>query len=280
MLRINFKNILFLISGLLFILTSISFAAKEDKQYGEIKGTQTVMEGEPGPVKENICKNPKLCESLEIDLLDSLQKNKIPVMVPEPKGAAASADYLIALNLGAVVTDGLAAIINKNKAALIKIVAIMKEDGKKLGISEAVLTKYAAMITDMANKGLWTKLESTLYEFKDQMSIELADKKMQDNATLAMVSGGLEGLYILASSVDKKFSQESANLLHNKEMAKYLEKYMKTLSEDVKGKDEIKAIMAALPKIDQILGKTSYTPKDVKDLIIILEPLHKDMIKG
>jgi hypothetical protein len=61
-------------------------------------------------------------------------------------------------------------------------------------------------------------------------------------------------------------------------MGKYLEKYMQSLSEDLKGKDEIKAILTALPKIDKILSKTSpYTQKDAKGLIEILEPLHKDM---
>jgi hypothetical protein len=277
--KINLKNILALMVGFLFIVTSTGFAAKEDKQFGEIKGSKVVTEGEPGPVKENICKNPKLCESLEIDLLDALQKSKIPVVVPESKATAATVDYKVALNLGAVVTDGLAAIISKNKAALLKTMAIINEDGKKLGISEGVLTKYHTMISDMANKGSWTKLESTIYEFKDQMSTELTDKKKQDNATLAMVAGGLEGLYILAKSVDKKFSQKGANLLHNKEMGKYLEKYMQSLSEDVKGKDETKAIITALPKIDKILSKTSssYTQKDVKELSDILEPLHKDM---
>lgn len=266
-----------LITGFLFIVTSIAFAAKEDKQYGQVKGTKVVTEGEVGPVKENICKNPKFCESLEIDLLDSLQKSKIPVMIPKFKATGAAADYQVALNLGAVVTDGLAASINKNKADLLKIAAIINEDGKKLGVSEAVLTKYHTMIAEMANKGLWSKLGATLYEFKDTMSTELNEKKMQDNASLAMVSGTLEGLYIMAGSVDKKYSPGNAQLLHNTVIAEYLEKYMQSLSEGMKGKDEIKAITAALPKIGQILGKTSFVHKDVKELIDILEPLHKGM---
>jgi hypothetical protein len=78
--------------------------------------------------------------------------------------------------------------------------------------------------------------------------------------------------------MDKKFSQKDACLLQSKDLAKYLEKYMNTLSEGVKGRSEIKAIQEALPKIDKIAGKkTSCTPQDTKDLIKILEPLHKAM---
>ena len=132
----------------------------------------------------------------------------------------------------------------------------------------------------MAKKGDWTKLEMVMYEFKDKVTTELNAKNKNDEASLAMVSGSLEGLYILAKSVDKKFSQEGANLLQNKAMGQYLEKYMNSLSDEIKGKSEVKAISAALPKIDSIINKPkSYacTKKDVKDLVAILEPWHKAM---
>ena len=285
MRKVNYKNILLLVAGLLFIMTANGFAAKEgkkpakdDQQFGEVQGTKKIVEGEVGPVKENICKNPKLCESLEIDLMDSLQKAKIPVMLQEPKASASTENYMIALNLGAVVSDGLSAMINKNKAALLKVVGILKEDGKKLGVSEELLTKFSKQLTDLANKGQWKEVGPALYEFKDHMDAELVNKNMKDEATLSMVSGTLEGLYILAKSMDKKFSTKDACLLQSKSLAKYLEKYMNTLSEGVKGKSEIKAIQAALPKIDKIASKkTSCTRQDTKDLIKILEPLHKAM---
>ena len=269
-----------LMLGFLFVTTSTSFGARQDEQFGKVKGTNVVTQGEAGPVKENICKNPKLCESLEIDLLDSLQKSKIPAVVPKAKAAKSEAGYQVALNLGAVVSDGLAAVIGKNKGAVLKIAAILNKDGKKLGISQDILTKYHKEITALAHKGEWTKLETTLYEFKDKMTTELNDQNKKDEASLAMVSGSLEGLYILVKSVDKKFSQEGANLLQDKAMGPYLEKYMNSLSEAVKDKSEVKAITAALPKIDNIIDKPKnydFTKKDLKDLLAILKPLHKGM---
>lgn len=254
----------------------------EAEQHGKSKITQQTSEGELAPVKENICKNPKLCESIEIDILSNLQISKIPAFVPKPQATASTQEYKIALNLGLVVSDALSAIIGKDKATFLQYAGMIKDYGKKLGVSEAVLGKYNQLVEE-ANKGEWVKLETLTYEFKDAISGELNSKNKQGDAALSMVAGGLEGLYIEAKSLEKNFSKTSADFLHNPGLYDFLNKYLRSLDEGLKAKGEVKAIAAAMPQIGKILNQPKtyeFTKKDVEDLVKLLEPLRQGILGG
>ncbi len=254
----------------------------EAKQHGKTKITQETSEGELAPVRENICKNPKLCESIEIDLLSNLQVSKIPAFVPKAQATGSSEEYKIAMNLGVVVSDALAAIIGKDKATFLQYAGMIKDYGQKLGISEGVLGKYNQLVEE-ANKGEWVKLETMTYEFKDAISGELNSKKKQGAAALSMVAGGLEGLYIEAKSLEKNFSKTAADFLHNPGLYDYLNKYLRSLDEGLKAKKEVKAVIAAMPNIGKVLNQPKtyeFTKKDVEDLIKLLEPVRQDILGG
>jgi len=254
----------------------------QSEQHGKTKSTQATSEGELAPVKENICKNPKLCESIEIDILSSLQTSKVPPFLPKPQATGSTQEYQIALNLGIVVTDALSAIIGKDKAAFLQYAGMIKDYGKKLGVSEAVLGKYD-QLADLANKSEWVKLETLTYEFKDAITGELNTKKKEGAATLSMVAGGLEGLYIEAKSLEKNFSKTAADFLHNPGLFDYLTKYMRSLDEDLQAKAEVKAIMASLPQIGKTLNQPKtydYSKKDVEELLKVLEALRQTILGG
>jgi hypothetical protein len=254
----------------------------ESEQHGKTKITKETSEGELAPVKENICKNPKLCDSIEIDILSNLQTSKVPPFLPKPQATGSTQEYQIALNLGIVVTDALSAIIGKDKAAFLQYAGMIKDYGKKLEVSDAVLGKYDQLVVE-ANKGEWVKLETMTYEFKDAITGELNTKKKAGAATLSMVAGGLEGLYIEAKSLEKNFSKTSADYLHNPGLFEYLTRYMRSLDEALKAKGEVKAIAAALPPIGKILNQPKtyeYTKKDVEELVKILEPVRQAALGG
>jgi hypothetical protein len=212
-------------------------------------------------------------------MLDQLQKAKVPVYLPPLTATKSTQAYQVALNLGLAVTDTLAAIINQDKAAVTKGAGIINDYAKKLSISKPNLGIYG-MMTEPIAKGAWDKLGTLVYEYKDAITSELKQKKQNGEAMLAVISGGLEGLYILAKSVDGKFSPESAGMLRNAEFVKFQDLNIKFLSADLKSKEEVKAIMAALPKIDKIVNKPKdYTFKqaDAKALVNICEPLRKSL---
>jgi hypothetical protein len=258
------------------------WAHSATEQHSKTKFPQKHPEGELAPVRENICKNPKLCESIEIDLLSSLQSAKVPPYLPKTQATDSIQDYQVALHLGIVVTDALSAIIAKDKTAFLQYAGMMKDYGKKLGVSATVLGKYDQLV-DGANKGEWVNLETLTYEFKDAITGELNTQKKQGAATLAMVAGGLEGLYIEGKSLEKNFSKTTADFLHNPGLYGFLNQYLNSLDETLKAKAEVKAIMASMPKIGKILNQPKtyeYSKEDVEELVKILEPLRQAILRG
>jgi hypothetical protein len=277
-----FKQLAIVMLAFLCLVVLSPAAYGDTVQHGKTKITKETSEGALAPVKENICKNPKLCESIEIDILSNLQISKIPVFLPKPQATASTQEYKIALNLGVVVSDALSAIIAKDKAAFLQYAGMINDYGKKLGISEAVLGKYKQMV-DGANKGEWVKIETLTYELKDAINGELTNKKKAGDAALSMVSGGLEGLYIEAKSLEKNFSKTGADFLHNPGLYDYLNKYLRSLDEGLKAKGEVKAIVAAMPQIGKILNQPKtyeYSKKDIEELVKLLEPLRQAILGG
>ena len=277
-----FKKIVTIMLAFLCLAVLCPWAQGESEQHGKTKITKETSSGELAPVKENICKNPKLCESIEIDLLSSLQASKVPAYLPKPQATGSTQEYKVALNLGIVVSDALSAIIGKDKTVFLQYAGMMKDYGKKLGVSEKVLGKSNQLV-ELANKGEWVKLETLTYEFKDAITTELTSQKRQGIAALSMVAGGLEGLYIEGQSLHKNFSKTTADFLRNPGLYDYLNKYMNSLDEALKAKEEVKAITASLPKIGKILNQPKtyeYSKQDVEELVKNLEPLRQAILGG
>jgi hypothetical protein len=279
--KMKLKHILPILVALALITCLPGFAKEEGvSQMATPEGSKTAIKGEVGPLKENICKNPRLCESLEIDLLDQLTRGHVPVYLPQLKVNNSTENYKVSLNFGVAVADALSSVVNKNKESYLEDARLTQEYGKRLGAPEATLTK-SAQLTESASKGEWGKLGPLTYQFKDDISEDLDKRNLKDEVSLAMVSGALEGLYILAKSVEKDFSEKTGRLLDNPNMVGYLKKYLDSLTVNVKEKKEVKAITEALPQLDKIIKppKTySYKKEDAEKLIKILEPLRTAIV--
>jgi hypothetical protein len=97
-----------------------------------------------------------------------------------------------------------------------------------------------------------------------------------------MVSGGIEGLYILVKSVTGNFSEESARLLDNRDLGRYWTDYMKSWSKSSRDKPEIKQITATLPKIGKAINKGKahrYTKQEAEKLLQMMEPLRNAIME-
>lgn len=203
----------------------------------------------------------------------------MPVVLPETKAAKTDKDYQAALNLGAVVADALASITKKDKDNFLKNVSQAQEFGKQLGISEKAMGKYQE-ITAAAEKSQWDKLGLLLYEFKDGMINEL-NKNKKPLASLAMISGGVEGFYITAKSVNDQYSADGAKLLNNTDLVSYFKTYMGNLSPELKGQAGIKAFSEALPKLEKTMSELQAKEcgqADVKTIFELAAAMRKDLL--
>jgi hypothetical protein len=272
MQKIIIKNILTILFGILFVAGS-SFSQ-------QIKA----RDAEPldGPIKKNIAEGAKLFESIEVETLNELQKLGVAAFVPEPVMNTSTEDYKVSLNLGISVADAISCAISKDKAKFLKYAKIIHEYGERLDVKQVILVKYDE-ITKAADKYEWENVKNLLYDLKDDITAELHSPTMdkKDEAVLAMASGWLEGLYIVAKSLDKHFSEDARKLLRDRDFVRYLSENLHSLDAENKNKKEVKAMIDALPKIDEIINKPpdySYKKEDVRKILQISEPLRKIIV--
>ena len=271
MQKIPYKQLITFLCSILIVTWSSSFC-QEPKIIRAVPIEETDA--------SNVCESARLFESIEVELLGNLHSTGVAVYTPNPDVANSTYDYKISLNLGVAVADAISSIVNKDKATFLKYAAIIHDYGERLGVEETILGQYNS-ITKTVSRNEWLEVENLIYDLKDDITTELHNEDMQSDATLAMVSGWIEGLFIVAKSLENNVSEEANRLLRNRDFVRYLTENLNTIDEDLKNKKEIKAIFAALPKIDKIINKPmsySFTKEDVKKVLEIAEPLRYVMI--
>jgi hypothetical protein len=211
---------------------------------------------------------------------DGLREAKVPIYLPELEPTTSTQDYKVTLNFGIAMVDALSCIYNQDQAALPRYMSMIYDYAKKLGTPKTVLNELGG-INEARDRGDWGKVLELGNDFVNKVSNELEKAGKKDEFGLVLLAWNLEGLYITAKSVDNHFSPESAKLLRNADFAKDQEEALKLVSVGLQAKKEVKAIMATLPKINQITNRPEnylYTQADAKDLVSICQPLRKTLL--
>ena len=243
---------------------------------------KTVVKAVPikDPIKENVSDRARLFESIEVEIFNELHDLGVTVFIPAPKENSSTQDYIVSINMGIAVADALTGVVNKEKDIFLKYAGIIHNYGERLGVEETILGKYNT-ITKTASDNNWEIVENLIYDLKDDITAELHNEDMKGDAILAMVSGWLEGLYIVAKSLENYVPDDANKLLRNRDFVRYLTENMNSLDDDLKDKKEVKAVFSALPGIDKLINKPKsylFTKNDVEKLLNIIEPLRNMLI--
>jgi hypothetical protein len=211
---------------------------------------------------------------------EALRTAKVPIYLPELEPTTSTHDYKVSLNFGIVIIDAMACIYNQDQTALPRYIGMVHDYGKKLGVPETIL-HHLGRITAAMDQDDWQKVLKSSDNFLEEASTYLEKTGKKDEFGLALLAWNLEGIYITAKSVDNHFSAESAKLLRYADFLSDQEAALKVLSAGLQAKKEVKAIVAALPKINHIVNRPenyTYTQTDAKELISICEPLRKTLL--
>jgi hypothetical protein len=120
-----------------------------------------------------------------------------------------------------------------------------------------------------------------LYKFKDGMINELNESNKKALASLAMLSGGVEGFYITANSVNAKYTPKGADLLNNSDLVTYIKTNMADLTPELKNQDEIKAFSGSVPELEKTMGALEAKKcgqADVKKIVDLAGSMRKDLL--
>src|SRR5215213_7340057 len=136
----------------------------------------------------------------------------------------------IALLLGAVIADGFIAVQAEDAPTVKDIGQRVLGLSKAIGVSSSI-TAHAKAITDAADKRNWAGVRQELD--KTQNSVQQAMNEVHDEKLSQLVSlgGWLRGTEVLTSVVDRHFSADGAELLHQPDLLEYFQRKLADMPE-------------------------------------------------
>ena len=174
----------------------------------------------------------------------------------------------IALLLGTVIADGFIAVQAEDAPAVKDIGQRVLSLAKGIGVGNSI-TPHAKAITEAADKRNWVGVRQELD--RTQNSVQQAMNEVHDEKLSHLVSlgGWLRGTEVLTAVVDKRFSPDGAELLHQPDLLMYFQDRLKAMPEfNLKLLQDIQTALGEVrPLID--VGEAAITPESVKKINVI-----------
>ena len=164
----------------------------------------------------------------------------------------------IALLLGTVIADGFIAVQAEDAPAVKEIGQRVLNLSKGIGVGNSI-TPHAKAITEAADKRKWENVRQELD--RTQSSVQAAMNEVHDEKLSQLVSlvGWLRGTQVLTSVVNKHFSSDGAELLHQPDLLVHFQTQLQGMPEfnlpiikDIQG-----ALGEVRPLVDVGPGKIS-----------------------
>jgi len=169
----------------------------------------------------------------------------------------------IALLLGTVIADGFIAVQAEDAPAVKDIGQRVLGLAKGIGVGNSI-TPHAKAITEAADKRNWNNVRQELD--RTQNSVQQAMNEVHDEKLSHLVSlgGWLRGTEVLTAVVNKRFSEDGAELLHQPDLLNYFEDRLRSMPEfNLKLLQEIQAALGEVrPLID--VGENRITATSVR----------------
>ncbi|MDQ6859706.1 MAG: hypothetical protein M3032_00910 [Verrucomicrobiota bacterium] len=183
----------------------------------------------------------------------------------------------IALLLGTVIADGFIAVQAEDAGTVKEIGQRVLGLAKGIGVGNSILP-HAKAITEAANQRNWVNVRQELD--RTQNSVQQAMKEMEDEKLSHLVSlgGWLRGTEVLTSVVNKRFSADGAELLHQPDLLGYFEERLRQMPQfNSKLVQDIQSGLGEVrPLID--VGETPISPESVKRINEITSRLDQAIV--
>ncbi len=183
--------------------------------------------------------------------------------VRSEKGSNFTERPRIALLLGTVIADGFIAVQAEDAPAVKDIGQRVLSLAKGIGVGNSI-TPHAKAITEAADKRNWPGVRQELD--RTQNSVQQAMNEVHDEKLSHLVSlgGWLRGTEVLTAVVNKRFSEDGAELLHQPDLLVYFQERLQAMPEfNMKLLQDIQSALEEVrPLID--VGGAHISPQAVK----------------
>jgi hypothetical protein len=198
--------------------------------------------------------------------------------VRDDKGSNFTERPRIALLLGTVIADGFIAVQAQDAPTVKEIGQRVLSLSKGIGVGNSI-TPHAKAITDAADNRNWAGVRQELD--RTQNSVQQAMNEVHDQKLSQLVSlgGWLRGTEVLTAVVNKHYSADGAELLHQPDLVSYFQTRLDAMPEyNMKLLQDIQsALVEVQPLID--VHSSGISPDSVKRINEITTRLDEAIIK-
>ncbi len=181
-----------------------------------------------------------------------------------------------ALLLGTVIAEGFIAVEAQDGEQVKAIGRNVLTLAGAIGVKKSVISRSNAII-EAADKKDWPKarqeLDGALKDVKDAM-IELHDDQL---AQLVSLGGWLRGTEALCEVVQKNYTKDAADLLHQPLLLEYFQRRLDGMDAHLKKNPVVKTIQGKLGDIAPLITGPTFPKKNVDNVLSIVRDLVKSI---
>ncbi len=175
------------------------------------------------------------------------------------KGANFTERPRIALLLGATIADGFIAVQAEDAPSVKEIGQRVVTLAKGIGVGNSIVP-HAKAITDAADRRNWDAVRQELD--RTQNSVQQAMNEVHDEKLSQLVSlgGWLRGTQVLTSVVDRHYSADGAELMHQPDLLEYFQRKLGNMPEfNIPLLGQIRSSLVEVKPLIEVDGRISAT---------------------
>ncbi len=175
------------------------------------------------------------------------------------KGANFTERPRIALLLGATIADGFIAVQAEDAPSVKEIGQRVVTLAKGIGVGNSIVP-HAKAITEAADRRNWDAVRQELD--RTQNSVQQAMNEVHDEKLSQLVSlgGWLRGTQVLTSVVDRHYSADGAELMHQPDLLEYFQRKLGNMPEfNIPLLGEIRSSLVEVKPLIEVDGRISAT---------------------
>jgi hypothetical protein len=207
-------------------------------------------------------------------VLDKLGSPNWHEVLRSTRQSPASDRAQTALLLGTVIAEGFIAVEAQEAEEVKKIGRSVLNLAAAIGVKKSVIARSNAII-ESADKKDWQRtraeLDGALQDVKHAM-IELQDDQL---AQLVSLGGWLRGTEALTSVVQKNYSKDGAELLHQPLLLEYFQRRLSGMDSHLKNNPLVGNIQKRLDDIRPLINDNEISSKAVDNVLGITQELVK-----
>jgi hypothetical protein len=186
----------------------------------------------------------------------------------------------IALNIGGLIADGYIAVEAEDSQQVKNVGRDIVALAKALGVSEGLIARGNSIV-DFAENNEWAALREELEATQNEVKLAMEEQQDEELVVLVTLGGWIRGTEIFTTWLTANPSPDSARLLRQPAIVKFLRDRLGELPEKVQEDPLIKSLSTRLAQVEELVKfarAESPAPEQVSELKELSSAMVKDIV--